>query len=80
VRSENWRYIRYHDGSEELYDETKDPLEWTNLAKDSRFSSIKADLAKWLPKVNNLLPKDARGPQADKATRDVKPPENEEGD
>ena len=80
VRSENWRYIRYHDGSEELYDETKDPLEWTNLAKDSRFSSIKADLAKWLPKVNNLLPKDARGPQADKATRDVQPPDTEEGE
>ncbi len=25
VRSEDWRYIRYADGSEELYDMRKDP-------------------------------------------------------
>ena len=33
IRSENWRYIRYADGSEELYDMVKDPEEWTELAK-----------------------------------------------
>jgi len=27
-----WRYIRYEDGSEELYDHRVDPDEWTNLA------------------------------------------------
>ena len=32
VRSERFRYIRYLDGSEELYDHTSDPHEWTNLA------------------------------------------------
>ena len=32
VRSEGWRYIRYVDGGEELYDETNDPLEYKNLA------------------------------------------------
>src|SRR4051812_42144172 len=32
VRSEGWRYIRYANGDEELYDETNDPNEWTNLA------------------------------------------------
>ncbi len=32
VRSERWRYIRYADGSEELYDHDADPLEWANLA------------------------------------------------
>src|SRR5262245_40755211 len=31
VRTEKWRYIRYADGSEELYDRSKDPNEWTNL-------------------------------------------------
>jgi arylsulfatase A-like enzyme len=36
VRSEKWRYIRYHGGGEELYDETKDPYEWTNLAGDKK--------------------------------------------
>ncbi len=33
ARSERWRYIRYEDGSEELYDHKTDPHEWTNLAK-----------------------------------------------
>ena len=34
VRTERWRYIRYADGSEELYDHDRDPDEWTNVAKD----------------------------------------------
>jgi arylsulfatase A-like enzyme len=50
VRTEKWRYIHYADGSEELYDETADPNEWKNLAGDSNFAEVKADLAKWLPK------------------------------
>ena len=32
VRTRNWRYIRYADGSEELYDMQRDPAEWHNLA------------------------------------------------
>ena len=36
VRSEHWRYIRYADGSEELYDMRKDPNEWNNLLSDPR--------------------------------------------
>jgi arylsulfatase A-like enzyme len=32
VRSDRWRYIRYADGSEELYDHKTDPNEWDNLA------------------------------------------------
>ncbi|MCY4058351.1 MAG: iduronate-2-sulfatase, partial [Gammaproteobacteria bacterium] len=32
IRTERWRYIRYHDGTEELYDHDADPNEWTNLA------------------------------------------------
>lgn len=50
VRSEHWRYIRYIDGSEELYDCKSDPHEWTNLVEDAQFDSIKEKLAKWLPK------------------------------
>ena len=52
VRSEDWRYIRYADGSEELYDEVGDPLEYKNLADDPRHSAQKAELAKWLPSTN----------------------------
>src|SRR5207237_711531 len=49
VRTEAWRYIRYADGSEELYDETVDHDEWTNLASDPKQVNVKRDLAKWLP-------------------------------
>ena len=33
IRTKRWRYIRYTDGSEELYNHDYDPNEWTNLAK-----------------------------------------------
>lgn len=52
VRTERWRYIRYADGSEELYDHNADPHEWTNLAKETRFAEVKKDLSKWLPTQN----------------------------
>ena len=50
VRTEQWRYIRYADGSEELYDMMADPEEWKNLAAKPDFASIKARLAEFLPK------------------------------
>ena len=52
VRTAQWRYIRYADGSEELYDEGKDPYEWTNLAKKPEFAAVKKELAKYLPATN----------------------------
>jgi len=52
VRSERWRYIRYADGGEELYDHDNDPMEWTNLAGDPKYAGVKKELARWLPKVN----------------------------
>ncbi|MDE0105954.1 MAG: hypothetical protein OXN89_26535 [Bryobacterales bacterium] len=39
-RTERWRYVRYRDGSEELYDHSNDPWEWVNLAVDPRYSSV----------------------------------------
>lgn len=50
VRSEGWRYIRYANSEEELYDETNDPLEYTNLAANPTYASRKTELAKFLPK------------------------------
>lgn len=50
VRTEKWRYIRYYDGSEELYDHTRDSNEWTNLAKNAEFIGIKNKLAEGFPK------------------------------
>jgi arylsulfatase A-like enzyme len=52
IRTERWRYIRYHDGGEELYDHAADPFEWTNLASKSEHIGLKAELAKWFPKEN----------------------------
>jgi arylsulfatase A-like enzyme len=52
VRSKKWRYIRYADGSEELYTHDSDPMEWKNLAEDPQFADIKSEHASWLPKVN----------------------------
>ena len=52
LRSERYRYIRYSDGTEELYDHDNDALEWTNLANDPKYAAAKKELAKWLPKKN----------------------------
>ena len=52
LRTERWRYIRYADGSEELYDMQKDPNEFTNLADDARYATVKQTLRQQLPKVN----------------------------
>lgn len=51
VRSEHWRYIRYADGSEELYDRGQDPHEWKNLAADPKYTDVKQEHARWLPKT-----------------------------
>ena len=50
VRSRHFRYIRYADGGEELYDHRSDPGERHNLAGRAELASVKATLAKWLPK------------------------------
>lgn len=52
IRDPRWRYIRYADGSEELYDHKNDPNEWKNVADDPKHKAIKKRLAKWLPKTN----------------------------
>jgi arylsulfatase A-like enzyme len=43
LRSGHWRYTRYHDGSEELYDQSSDPNEWTNLAGNPAFTAALAE-------------------------------------
>jgi choline-sulfatase len=58
VRSEHWRYIRYADGSEELYDMRNDPNEWNNLlgdpskGKDPAISKIVQEHRRHLPKAS----------------------------
>jgi arylsulfatase A-like enzyme len=52
VRTEGWRYIRYANGDEELYDETADAREWTNLANLPEHADKKSELARLLPEQN----------------------------
>ena len=52
VRTKSFRYIRYEDGSEELYDEAKDPYEWTNLAGNANYSDTIERLKQLLPEKN----------------------------
>ncbi|MES2694976.1 MAG: sulfatase [Verrucomicrobiota bacterium] len=69
VRTSDWRYIRYENGDEELYDERKDPNEYTNLAAKPEFAAKKTELAKYLPQENVPTPasdRNANGGTGDK--------------
>lgn len=47
-----YRYIRYADGGEELYDRQADPNEWHNLASKPEMRPVMEKLAAHLPTVN----------------------------
>ncbi len=49
VRTENWHYIRYYDGSEELYDSKNDRNEWNNLIGQNPDKIIIKEHRKWIP-------------------------------
>ena len=44
LRTKRWRYIRYENGEEELYDHDNDPREWTNQADKPELREIKEAL------------------------------------
>jgi arylsulfatase A-like enzyme len=49
VRTRDWRYIRYADGSEELYNMQQDPHEWHNLAASTAHASVLAEHRRLAP-------------------------------
>ncbi|QXD33762.1 sulfatase [Candidatus Pelagisphaera phototrophica] len=49
VRSDRYRYIKYKNGDEELYDLEEDPNEWTNIAFRKGTAKIMKQHAAWLP-------------------------------
>ncbi|MCY4188280.1 MAG: sulfatase-like hydrolase/transferase, partial [Bryobacterales bacterium] len=51
VRSARWRYVRYADGSEELYDMRRDPREFDNLAADPQYVAVMAEHRRFLPET-----------------------------
>tara|TARA_A100001037_G_scaffold82887_1_gene74873 strand:- start:623 stop:3127 length:2505 start_codon:yes stop_codon:yes gene_type:complete len=50
VINRDWRYIRYGEDGEELYDLKKDPNEWNNLAGEDKYAKVKAEMAAFAPK------------------------------
>jgi arylsulfatase A-like enzyme len=70
VTGPRWRYLRYADGNEELYDSVSDPHEWTNLAGRPETSQVQQAMAARLPVVV-ATPGDAPAPPA-KSTRKKK--------
>ncbi len=75
ICTDEWRYIRYADGSEELYNEKADPNEWTNQAGNNDFAKIKSGLAKYLPTVNAkpVARKEDAAPKGKKKRASAKP-------
>jgi arylsulfatase A-like enzyme len=56
VRDERWRYIRYADGMEELYDHETDPNEWRNLASQAQHEAVKTRLGREIPAKDGRSP------------------------
>lgn len=67
VRDRDWRYIRYQDGGEELYDHRGDPMEWRNLANDPEYASVKTRLARKLPAFDAPNAPEVNWPEDDPA-------------
>ncbi|MFK7821217.1 MAG: sulfatase [Planctomycetaceae bacterium] len=55
VRAKRWRYIRYYNGDEELYDYGEDPHEWHNLAEDDQYESVLTELREWVPETDHPI-------------------------
>lgn len=53
IRTDRYRYIKYSNGKEELYDHQTDPNEWTNVASKAAFSSVLSEHRQLLNKMLN---------------------------
>ena len=51
VVKDEWNYIRYKDGSEELYDRRTDKGEFKNLIRDKKYSLLMQQLAQYIPEL-----------------------------
>lgn len=56
IRTEKFRYIRYSDGEEELYDCAKDPHEWTNQISTREYSAEVESLRASVPAPSEMAP------------------------
>ncbi len=68
VRTERWRYIQYADGTEELYDHTKDPHEWHNLVDDDQYARTLDSLKNFVPQQSATAVADMERPATVQST------------
>ena len=61
IRTEQFRYIRYKDGQQELYDHQKDPHEWKNEAGNPEYTDTLKKLTNQLPPVEDMAEQLVRG-------------------
>jgi arylsulfatase A-like enzyme len=54
IRTERFRYIRYRDEQEELYDCTADPHEWRNLAANPDYATALKELRALVPSLSGM--------------------------
>ena len=54
IRTERFRYIRYRDGQEELYDRAEDPHEWRNLSGDPDYADALGGLRASVPPLAEM--------------------------
>lgn len=66
VRNQRYRYVRYANGDEELYDHTSDPGEHTNLVTRAGQAPVIAELKRWLPATDAPAVADLKRPQSGK--------------
>ena len=65
IRSTNYRFIQYFDGSRELYDLRDDPHEWKNLIGDPKMKKVIQKHASFIPrKEHPILPGNSTGHKA----------------
>ncbi|VGO13637.1 Choline-sulfatase [Pontiella desulfatans] len=70
LQTERYRYIRYEDGSDELYDHRTDPHEWTNQSNNPEFSELKEQLKASILEFQETTPEsNADKPSANKKAR-----------
>lgn len=71
IRDDRYRYIRYRNGDEELYDHDSDPYEWTNRSSDPALAAAKASLAAFLPPASAPESERSRKPDPGELTEEV---------
>ena len=72
MRSGTWRFIRYADGSQELYDRSSDPNEWNNLATKAKYRRVMQELAAFLPALDDEAPNAPTDPNLKRGKRTQK--------